>query len=280
MPGNIKLQDRGGYNAADKPGFNPFNSFFGAREGVNLTNLATDIEVIPTPPPGIVRILDDSVPQPASFGQVAGIANGLAGSLIYQDIAGNEQTLETAASAAGSILATTKNNTSSIPHLVNGERIIFRSLVAGNPGEGVFLGAWKDTDLSAARADLTTAIQTVAAPPAGKTWSALIGSYLGNTPFDDIAVWNFDSVVHNVDFYLNDGSQDILIDTVAAIPAAVGAVAGEGIPTNMGDAGLVIPDGCSLRASIQEAIATGPCRVLIPFFELNASKLDPRAPTF
>jgi len=277
---NDKLQDRGGNNAADKPGQLPYNSFFGALEAVNLTNSQSDIEVVPTPPPGIVRILDDSVPQPASFGQVAGIANGLAGSLIYQDIAGNEQTLESVASAVGTLLATTKLNATSMPHLINGERIIFRSLAAGAPGEGLFLPAWKDTDLNAARADLTETIQTVAAPPAGKTRSVLIGSYLGNTVFDDIAVWNFDSVVHNVDFYLNDGSQDLLIDSALAIPAAVGAVAGEGIPTNMDDAGLVIPDGCSLRASVREAIATALCRVLIPFFELNASKLDPRAPTF
>jgi len=282
---NDKLQDRGGNNAADKPGVDAYNSFFGARRAVPLDNVSGDIEIVPTPPPGVVRILDDPGEVPASFGQVVESVAVVTGNAIYQDVAGNEHALENITSAADQIQPTTKLNTTYFPHLISGERLIYRP-AAAIAGEGLFLGAWKDTDLNAARADLTEAIQTVAAPPPGKTWAVALSDLAGANPYDDVAVWNFDSVAHGVLFYFNDGTQDILIDdslTGAAVPAwgaGPPPAAGEGTPSDIAVSGLVIPDGCSLRAQVEEAIVTGPCRVLIPFFELNASKLDPRAPTF
>jgi len=219
MP-NDKLKSRAGNNTPDKPGYHAFNGFFGARNAVALDHDSGDIEVIPSPPPGFVRVLD-SISGGPSFGQVAELAATLAGHLIWQDAQGNENALETVSSATGQLQGTTPVASSVYQHLVYGERIIFRPAVAGAPGSGVFMGAWKDTDLDAMRGDLNTSLQIVAQPPAGKTW-ALAPSPL-TSPFRALFFWNFDSVAHSVELFFYDGSNNIAIDSSMAAVAAFAA---------------------------------------------------------
>lgn len=298
--GNDKLQDRAGYNAPDKPNFVGFNGFFGARQAVPIDNDSGDIEIIPTPPPGWVRVLEsfnDNVETPASIGQVAEIAPVVTGFAIWQDINGNETVLETVVSIAGILQATVSlQSDNRFLHLVNGERIIFRPAVPG-AGSAVFQGSWIDTDLNAMRGDLSDVLQVVAQPPRGKTWAlppgpckaieVLQGPPVSASPsaiWRSLVFWNFDSIGHDVEIFLNDGSNDIPIDatisTAAWAPGPPYPQAGASWASDIEAAGgIVIPDGCSLKARLTEASAGGRCLLLAPFREINASKLA-NYPTF
>lgn len=94
--------------------------------------------------------------------------------------------------------------------------------------------------------DLKTSLQTVIPKTHGKSMAA--AAILG--------VYNADSITHNVEYYVNDGTSDIFING-GSIGAGLSGVFFPGIT------GFPIPfEGLEVKAKILEAIATKHCYVM------------------
>jgi hypothetical protein len=248
---------------------------------VALDNVSGDIVIIPSPPPGKTRMLfNQGSGMTPVLGSVAGLVDAVAGDAILVDAQGNETAIGAIVSAVGVLMPATATVLNTFLALTEGEYVIYRPAapVAGN---GVFLGAWVDTDLVSARASVDATLRVIAQPPPGKTWSLPIMLPAMANPYDCLAFYNFDVAAgHSVDLFLNDGTNDMSIEVALAVPIAVAGppvVAGEGISGAAGGVAgtrsLIIPDGYSLKAIVTDPPVDAEITFKAPFAEYNTAKV-------
>jgi hypothetical protein len=186
-------------------------------------------------------------------GNIALFNQNIAGNLIVQAVlknaAGNEQVIGTKTCLIAVVAPNTETTrnfftpTVLAAALAPGESLILRVTTAGAFVAGTAYAQAEYAELygvQSVRAALSTSLQVVVQPPAGKSLVTLLGGDAPNF------VLNYDSANHTIDVYVNDGVIDTLVYKGLFVPA--GGTNSVPLPS--------LGAGQSLKMAMREPIAT------------------------
>ena len=208
MAGNIPLQERGGSNIG-----RAFIVSSSTTGDSSVKDLVVGDNVLVTGSESTnARLVGVFFSPSVLINNNSGVA--VSGSLLWKDGQGNETSLDTFGLASGGAAALSPNTKlGAFATLAPGESLVLRLASVGYAGGAVASVSYQDLYQAwNARADLSTSLQTMVKPPPGR-------ALLPENYFSIPVILNLDSIPHNVDIYMHDGVNDLLLIENANIAA-------------------------------------------------------------